>query len=349
MVELTIPKPDDWHLHIRDGAMMQGVLPYTAAQFGRAIIMPNLVPPVVTQADARAYRGRIEAALPDGGDFEPLMVLYLTDDTDPADLAAAFEAGDAVAAKLYPAGATTNSASGVTDIANVEAVLHKMADIGMPLLIHGEVTDPETDIFDREHLFIEQILKPVLTAHPKLKVVLEHITTQEAVDFVLSQSKDQDEPRLAATITAHHLQINRTDIFKGGIRPHYYCLPIAKREKHRLALRKAATSGQKCFFLGTDSAPHLVGRKESSCGCAGIFTAPNALEVYTEVFDQEGALDQLAGFASTHGPSFYGRSVSKQQITLIKQPQKVAQTIQIDGEGDITPYRAGEELSWSIK
>jgi dihydroorotase len=339
---LTLRRPDDWHVHLRDGAMLAAVLPYTARQFARAIIMPNLVPPITTAAAAAAYRERIRAALPAGSDFTPLMTCYLTDDSDPEEIARGHEEGVWVAAKLYPARATTNAQSGVTDLARLDRVLARMEAIGMPLLIHGEATAPAIDIFDREKIFIERSLVPLIGRFPALKMVLEHITTAEAARFV-----PQAGPRLAATITPHHLMINRNAIFAGGIRPHLYCLPIAKREEHRLALRRAATSGAPCFFLGTDTAPHAVSAKEAECGCAGIFNAPHALECYAQVFEEEGALDKLEAFASLNGPRFYGLPVNDGRTTLRRRSQEVAATT-IAGAERLRPFRAGETLAWSI-
>jgi dihydroorotase len=298
---LTIRRPDDWHLHLRDGAMLAGVLPETARHFARAIIMPNLVPPVVTGDDARAYRDRIMAALPGGMAFTPLMTLYLTETTDPADVAAAHAEGLVTAVKLYPAGATTNSASGVRDLTRVMPVLEKMAEIGLPLCIHGEVTTPEVDIFDREKVFLDTVLEPLRRALPELKVTLEHITTADGIAYVSEAAGD-----IAGTITTHHLMINRNHMLVGGIRPHYYCLPVAKRSTHQLALRAAATSGNPRFFLGTDSAPHVDAAKETACGCAGVFSATNTMSCLAHVFEEEGALDRLEGFASLHGPARYG-------------------------------------------
>ncbi|OED48705.1 dihydroorotase [Rhodobacteraceae bacterium (ex Bugula neritina AB1)] len=339
---LTIPRPDDWHLHLRDGAMLQAVLPETARHFGRAIIMPNLVPPVVTAAQAAAYRDRILAALPEGMAFEPLMTLYLTEDTDPADVAAAHASGLVKAVKLYPAGATTNSASGVTSFDNVRAVLEKMAEIGLPLCTHGEVTDHDIDIFDREALFIDRVLDPVRRATPGLRVVMEHITTKNAADYVASQAQD-----LGATITTHHLIINRNHILAGGIKPHYYCLPVPKREAHRLALRAAATSGDKRFFLGTDSAPHTDPNKQSACGCAGCFTAPNTMSLLAHVFEEEGALDKLAGFAAEHGPAFYRLPVSNESLTLTKSDTAVQFPEKIETkDGPVTVFDPGFEVFW---
>ena len=337
---ITIRQPDDWHVHLRDGRLLADVLGWTARQFGRAIVMPNLSPPIATTADAAAYRQRIMAALPNGSTFQPLMVLYLTDSTDPEDVAAGFAFGILTACKLYPAHATTNSAHGVTDIRNIYPVLDKLQDIGMPLLVHGEVTDPAIDIFDREAVFIERVLQPTLRDFPALKVVFEHITTTEAVDFVTAAG-----PNVAATITCHHLTINRNAMFAGGLRPHAYCLPVAKREQHRLALRRAATSGNPKFFLGTDTAPHLVEAKESGCGCAGIFNAPHALESYATVFEEEGALDKLEGFASEFGPRFYGLPLNEGQVMLERVANQVPARLVIGG-GEIVPWLAGETLRW---
>ena len=307
---LTLIRPDDWHLHLRDGAMLAGVLP-ASRHFARAIVMPNLVPPVVTARDAAAYRARIRAALPVGQDFTPLMTLYLTETTDPADVAAAAAAGLVTAVKLYPAGATTNSASGVRDIAAVMPVLEKMAEIGLPLCVHGEVTDPEVDIFDREAVFIERVLAPLITRLPELRVVMEHVTTRDGVEFVRAGS-----PNLGATLTVHHLILNRNHLLVGGLRPHFYCLPVLKREFHRQALVAAATGGAGRFFLGTDSAPHARAAKEAACGCAGLFTAPNALPWLAHVFEAAGALDRLEAFASLNGPAFYGLAANSGRIRL---------------------------------
>jgi dihydroorotase len=339
---MTIRRPDDWHLHLRDGAMMAAVLPYSAATFARAIIMPNLVPPVTTIAAALAYRARIVAALPPGADFTPLMTCYLTDGADPGEIARGYEEGAFAAVKLYPAHATTNSAHGVTDLDRLAPVFERMAGLGMPLLIHGEVTDPDIDVFDREAVFIERVLTPLRRRLPELRMVLEHITTAEAVDYVNS-----GDANLAATITPHHLTINRNAIFQGGIRPHLYCLPIAKREKHRQALRRAAAGGSAQFFLGTDSAPHAIPTKETACGCAGIFCVPNALELYAEVFDEEGALDKLEAFASLNGPNFYRLPVNEAQVTLRRAANAVPASV---GEGTlaVSPFRAGETLRWKL-
>lgn len=319
---LTILRPDDWHVHVRDGDVLKAVLPFTARVFGRAIIMPNLKPPVTTTARALAYRDEILAAVPKGVDFMPLMTLYLTDASDADDLARGHAEGVVTAAKLYPAHATTNSEHGVTDIKRIYPVLERMQRIGMPLLVHGEVTDPAIDIFDREAVFIDTIMKPLRKDMPSLKVVFEHITTSEAADYVAAEGQGGT---LAATITPHHLLINRNAMFAGGIRPHYYCLPVAKREKHRLALVKAATSGAKMFFLGTDTAPHARTAKESACGCAGIFVAPKALELYAHVFDEAGALQNLEAFASRNGPSFYGLAVNSGFVTLEKTKEPFAE------------------------
>lgn len=341
---LTIPRPDDWHLHLRDGDMLRAVLPETARHFGRAIIMPNLIPPVVHSTDAAAYRDRILAALPEGTAFEPLMTLYLTEDTDPADVAAAHASGLVKAVKLYPAGATTNSASGVTNFDKVRPVLEKMAEIGLPLCTHGEVTDHDIDIFDREAVFIDRVLDPIRRATPGLRVVMEHITTKNAADYVASQDKD-----LGATITTHHLIINRNHILVGGIKPHYYCLPVAKREEHRVALRAAATSGDKRYFLGTDSAPHTDENKIAPCGCAGCFTAPNTMSLLAHVFEEDGALDKLAGFASQNGPAFYGLPVSDQTLTLTKQDTAVAFPENIDTpDGPVTVFNPGYDVFWKV-
>lgn len=338
--QITIRRPDDWHVHLRDGTMLEAIAGYTARQFARAIVMPNLTPPVVSVAAAEAYRDRILAALPQGADFTPLMTCYLTDGADPAEIEKGFEQGVFAACKLYPAHATTNSAHGVTDIRKLTVVLETMQRIGMPLLIHGEVTDRDIDIFDREAVFIERILTPLVRDFPALKIVLEHITTAESAEFVADSG-----PQIGATITPQHLIINRNAIFDGGIRPHAYCLPVAKRERHRLAVRKAAVSGSPKFFLGTDSAPHGVDRKESACGCAGIFNAPFALESYAQVFEEEGVLDRLEGFASEHGPNFYGLPLNEGTVTLKREETIVPDVV---GQGDIrvVPFHAGETLRW---
>jgi dihydroorotase len=332
---LTIRRPDDWHVHLRDAEMLDRVAPYTARQFARAIIMPNLVPPITTVEAATAYRDRIVAAA--GAGFRPLMTCYLTDDISPDELARGFEAGVWIAAKLYPAGATTNSASGVTDIRKIYPVLERMERIGMVLCVHGEVTDPAVDVFDREAVFIERVLEPATRDFPGLKIVFEHITTKDAVEFI------QHGSTLAATVTPQHLTINRNAMFAGGLRPHAYCLPIAKREEHRLAVRKAATSGWPNVFLGTDSAPHTREAKESACGCAGIFNAPFALESYAQVFDEEGALDKFEAFASINGARFYGLPVNEGTITL--ERAEVAVPDEVEG---LVPFHAGETLRWKL-
>ena len=339
---LTIRRPDDWHVHLRDGAVLQAVTAHTARQFARAIVMPNLAPPVTTVESAAAYRERIMAAVPAGIRFTPLMTCYLTDDTDPDELARGFEQGVFTAAKLYPANATTNSAHGVTDVANIRGALERMASIGMPLCVHGEVTDAEIDVFDREKVFIDRVLEPLLLALPGLKVIFEHITTADAVQFVASAGDN-----VAATITPQHLHINRNAMLVGSIRPHAYCLPVAKREQHRLAQRQAATSGSPRYFLGTDSAPHPRHAKESACGCAGIFNAPFALESYLEVFEDEGALDRFEGFASEHGPRFYGLPLNEERVTLRRTPVEVPAEIDAGGT-PIVPFHAGERLRWTL-
>ena len=339
---LTIPRPDDWHLHLRDGAMLQAVAPETARHFARAIIMPNLVPPVVTGAQASAYRTRINTVT--DSSFTPLMTLYLTEDTDPADVVAAHAAGIITAVKLYPAGATTNSASGVQNFDRVRPVLDAMAQAGIPLLTHGEVTDPAIDIFDREAVFIDRVLDPIRRATPELRVVMEHITTADAVAYVQSQPEN-----LGATITTHHLVINRNHILVGGIKPHYYCLPVAKRESHRLALVGAATSGDARFFLGTDSAPHTDDAKESACGCAGCFTATNTMSILAHVFEDAGALDKLEGFASRNGPAFYRLPVNDDILTLERSDTPVTYPARIDtGSGPVTVFDPGFPLYWQV-
>ncbi|HEX7711721.1 MAG TPA: dihydroorotase [Sphingomonadaceae bacterium] len=340
---LTIRRPDDWHVHLRDGGMLRGVVAHTARQFARAIVMPNLSPPVVSVADAVAYRERIVAALPEGADFTPLMTCYLTDHIDPDEIARGHREGVFTAAKLYPAHATTGSAHGVTDIANVMPALARMAEIGMVLCVHGEVIDPEVDIFDREAVFIERVLAPVLRELPELKVVFEHATTREAVEFVEAAGAN-----VAATITPQHLHLNRNAMLVGGIRPHAYCLPVAKREAHRLALRQAATSGSAKYFLGTDSAPHPRHLKESACGCAGIFNAPFALESYATVFDEEGALDRFEAFASENGPRFYGLPLNQGTVTLERAPIEVPDAIDAGGT-PIVPFHAGETIGWRLR
>ncbi len=340
---LTLRRPDDWHLHLRDGAMLGAVLPASARDFARAIIMPNLVPPVVTAEDARLYRDRIRAALPPGADFTPLMTLYLTEDTDAEDVVLAHEAGLIRAVKLYPAGATTNSQSGVRDFARVQPVLERMAGIGLPLLVHGEVTDPEIDTFDREAVFIDRVLDPLRARVPGLRVVMEHVTTREAVDYVKAGGDE-----LAATITTHHLIINRNAIFAGGIRPHYYCLPIAKRERHREALVEAATSGHSAFFLGTDSAPHAEAAKLSACGCAGIFTAPVTMACLAHVFEDAGALDRLESFASLNGPAFYGLPPNEARMRLVKGGEWMPPPAVETDDGPVTIFDPGFPLQWQV-
>jgi dihydroorotase len=335
---LVIRRPDDWHVHLRDGDMLGAVAPHTARQFARAIVMPNLAEPVISVAAAEAYRTRILAALPPGSGFTPLMTCYLVDHAVPAELVRGFESGIWAAAKLYPAHATTNAAHGVTDIGTLGPALEAMQRIGMPLLIHGEVTDPEVDVFDREAVFIDRVLAGLIRDFPALKIVFEHITTAEAVAFVEGAG-----PNLAASITPHHLVLNRNALFAGGLRPHAYCLPVAKRERHRLAVRRAATSGSAKFFLGTDSAPHAAAAKESACGCAGIFNAPFALETYASVFEAEGALDRFEAFASENGPAFYGLPLNEGQIVLERAPAAVPATV--DG---IVPFLAGETLPWRL-
>jgi dihydroorotase len=338
---LTLTRPDDWHLHLRDDEALRAVLPHTARQFARAIVMPNLKPPVTTVALAAAYRGRILAALPSGMAFEPLMTLYLTDNTPAEEIRAAVASGFVKAVKLYPAGATTNSDAGVTDLARCDAALSEMAKLGLPLLVHGEVTDPSVDLFDREAVFIEQVLSPLLKRHPALRVVMEHITTKEAAQFVAEAGDN-----VAATITAHHLLYNRNAIFQGGVRPHWYCLPVLKREIHREALVRAATSGNPKFFLGTDSAPHARGAKEAACGCAGCYTANAAMELYAEVFEAAGALDRLEAFASFYGPDFYRLPRNKGAITLEKSPLLLPESYAYVAGDTLVPLRAGETLRW---
>ena len=339
--EITITRPDDWHLHVRDGAALKLVVPHTAAQFARAVIMPNLKPPVTTAEQALAYKARILGAVPKGLVFEPLMTLYLTDNLAPTEIARAKAAG-VVACKLYPAGATTNSDAGVTDLRKIYPVLEAMQREGMLLLVHGEVTSPDIDLFDREAVFIEQQLKPLRRDFPGLKIVMEHITTAEAAQYVA-----EGDAMLGATITAHHLLYNRNALFTGGIRPHYYCLPVLKRETHRLALVKAATSGNPRFFLGTDSAPHPAHLKEHATGCAGCYTAHAAIEMYTEAFDQAGALDKLEGFASFFGPDFYGLPRNTGRITLRRESWTPAESFPL-GEAELKPLRSGESLPWRL-
>ena len=344
MKSLTIRRPDDWHLHLRDGDMLKGVTPESTRDFGRAIIMPNLVPPVVTKANAEAYRDRILAAIPEGADFEPLMTLYLTEATDPVDVIAASKAGLVKAVKLYPAGATTNSASGVRDFDKVRGVLEAMAEAGLPLCVHGEVTDADIDIFDREAVFIDRVLDPLRRSTPGLRVVMEHITTEEGVAYAASGGPD-----LGATITTHHLIINRNHILVGGIRPHYYCLPVAKREEHRLALRKVATSGDPTYFLGTDSAPHVDPLKETACGCAGVFSSTNTMSCLAHVFEENAALDKLEAFASLNGPAFYRLAPNDATITLEKQTDPVEYPAKIEtGDGPVTVFDPGYPLHWRV-
>lgn len=345
MNKITITRPDDWHLHLRDGEMLKGVIAHTSAHFQRAIIMPNLVPPVVTVTDAIAYRERILACTPKGDDFTPLMTLYLTETTDPNDVATGFSDGIISAVKLYPAGATTNSQSGVTDIANVMPVLEKMAEHGIPLCMHGEVTNPDVDIFDREAVFIETVLDPLRSNLPNLKIIMEHVTTKDGVDYVSAQ-----ESNLAATLTTHHLIINRNAILVGGIKPHYYCLPVAKRELHRVALVKAATSGDRRFFLGTDSAPHIDPLKECACGCAGIYSSINTMSCLAHVFENEGALDKLEAFASLNGPAYYGLPKNTGTMTLTKRDKSLKFPKNFEtGEGMVTVFDPMFPLHWEVE
>lgn len=343
--KITIRRPDDWHAHFRTGAMLRLVAPHHARIFGRAIAMPNLTPPITTTAMARSYRDELKSrGAEEKHIFTPLMTCYLQDNTHADDLSAGFAEGVFTAVKLYPAHATTNSAHGVTDVKKVYPVLERMQKIGMPLLIHGEVTDPAIDIFDREKQFIERIMQPLLRDFPALKIVMEHITTADAVEFV-----DAQQGRLGATITAHHLLLNRNDMLVGGVRPHYYCLPILKRARHQAALRAAATSGKPWFFLGTDSAPHAQDKKETACGCAGVYTGHAAIELYAEVFDADGALDQLENFASNNGANFYGLPLNTDNLTLIKQPQTVPAYFEADDGTRLVPFRAGETIAWSVR
>ncbi len=339
---ITLTRPDDWHLHLRDGAVLRDVLPHTARQFARAIVMPNLKPPVTTTDMARAYRDRILAVLPAGMHFEPLMTLYLTDNTSADEIRRAVDSGIVHGVKLYPAGATTNSDAGVTDLQRCMAALEQMQALGLPLLVHGEVTDGDIDLFDREAVFIERVLIPLRRQLPALKIIFEHITTQEAAQYV-----QEAEGSIAATITAHHLLYNRNAIFKGGIRPHYYCLPVLKRETHRQALIAAATSGNPKFFLGTDSAPHAKGVKEHACGCAGCYTALHAMELYAQAFDQAGALDKLEAFASFHGPDFYGLPRNDDKVTLERTEWSIPDELPM-GESMVVPLDAGQSLSWKF-
>jgi dihydroorotase len=342
-MQITITRPDDWHLHLRDDAALAAVLPHTARQFARAIVMPNLKPPVTTVDQAAAYRARILAALPAGMAFEPLMTLYLTDNTPPSEVAKAAASGFVKAVKLYPAGATTNSDAGLTDIRRADEALAEMARLGLPLLVHGEVTDPAVDLFDREKVFIDTVLAPLLQRLPTLRVVMEHITTRDAADFVRNSPST-----VAATITAHHLLYNRNAIFQGGVRPHWYCLPVLKRETHREALVAAAVSGSPKFFLGTDSAPHARSTKEAACGCAGCYTAYAALELYAEAFEQAGALDKLEAFASFHGPDWYGLPRNAGTVTLAREAWTVPAAYPYLAGDDIVPLRAGERLAWKM-
>jgi len=345
MDKLPLRRPDDMHLHLRDGAMLRGVLPETARHFARALMMPNLVPPVVSAAAATAYHGRILAALPEGAAFQPLMTLYLTEDTDPADVAAAAATGLVRAVKLYPAGATTNSHGGVRDFARVQAVLDRMAEIDLPLCVHGEVTTPEVDIFDREAVFIDTVLDPLHRAHPGLRIVMEHITTRQAVDWVRAQNA-----QIAATITTHHLILNRNHLLAGGIRPHYYCLPVAKREEHRSALVATATGGEAKFFLGTDSAPHVDALKEHACGCAGCFTATNTMALLAHVFETQGALDRLEAFTSIYGATFYRLPFNETRLTLVKHdtPQTFPDKILTEA-GPVTVFNPGFPVHWHVE
>jgi dihydroorotase len=342
-MKITLTRPDDWHLHLRDGPALSAVLPHSARQFARAIVMPNLRPPVTTVALAAAYRARILSAVPAGMSFEPLMTLYLTDNTPADEIRRAVDSGFVKAVKLYPAGATTNSDAGVTDLLKCDAALGEMEKLGMPLLVHGEVTDPAIDLFDRENVFIDTVLQPLLKRRPGLRVVFEHITTRDAADFVAAAGEN-----VAATITAHHLLYNRNAIFVGGVRPHYYCLPVLKRETHRLALVAAATSGSSKFFLGTDSAPHARGAKESACGCAGCYTAHAALELYAETFEAAGALDRLEAFASFNGPDFYRLPRNSGKITLEKQSWMTPEALSYAEGEQLVPLRAGELLHWKL-
>jgi dihydroorotase len=339
---LSLVRPDDWHLHLRDGDALRAVLPDTARRFGRAIVMPNLAPPVRTVAEAQAYRDRILAALPPGLAFEPLMTLYLTEATAPEEVRAAAASGFVKAVKYYPAGATTNSQSGVTDLARCEAVFDAMQSAGLPLLLHGEVTDPDVDVFDREAVFIDRHLQRLADTFPRLKLVLEHVTTAQGADFVRSARAG-----VGATLTAHHLLLNRNALFRGGLRPHAYCLPVLKRERHRVALLEAATSGDPRFFLGTDSAPHPRHAKESDCGCAGIYTSHGGIELYAEAFDSVGALDRLEAFASFHGPDFYGLPRNRERVTLLRQAAAVPAELSL-GANALVPMRAGESLAWTL-
>ncbi|HEX8962612.1 MAG TPA: dihydroorotase [Rhodocyclaceae bacterium] len=344
MQTLTLTRPDDWHLHLRDGAALSAVIGDTARRFGRAIVMPNLKPPVTTAAQAAAYRARVVAALPAGSAFQPLMTLYLTDNTPPEEIDKAKAQGLVHAVKLYPAGATTNSDAGVTDLARCRAALARMERAGLPLLVHGETTDPAVDVFDREAVFIERVAAPLLKDFPALKLVFEHVTTKDGVDFVRAAGAN-----VAATLTAHHLLMNRNALFVGGIRPHHYCLPVLKRETHRQALVAAATSGDPKFFLGTDSAPHARRTKENACGCAGCYTAHAGIELYAEAFEAAGALDRLEAFASFHGPAFYGLPRNTDSITLVKESWQVPDTLPYVAGDALVPLRAGETIAWKLQ
>ncbi len=341
-MSITLKRPDDWHLHLRDGATLASVVPHSARQFGRAIIMPNLTPPVTTTALALAYRERILAAVPDDCDFTPLMTLYLTDTTTAVEINAAKASGHVHALKLYPAGATTNSAAGVTDIGQIDEALQAMVAADLPLLVHGEVTDPTVDVFDREAVFIETVLRPLLERHPDLKVVLEHVTTRQGVDFVRSAGT-----KVAGTLTAHHLLWNRNAIFNGGLNPHAYCLPVLKRESHRAALVEAATSGEASFFLGTDSAPHPRDAKESGCGCAGIYTAHAALELYATAFAAADKLQNLEAFASLNGPAFYGLPSNEDNITLVPKTWQIPESYGL-GDSTVVPMCGGQSIEWQL-
>ncbi len=342
MQQLTLIRPDDWHLHLRDGDSLRAVVGHSARQFGRAVIMPNLTPPVTTVALAEAYRQRILAALPAGSSFRPLMTLYLTDRTPASEIERAAAHPDIIGVKLYPSGATTNSDAGVTDLKHCHDAIAAMEASGLPLLVHGEVTDPAVDVFDREAVFIDSVLRPLLERFPRLRLVLEHVTTRQGVDFVREAGE-----HVAATLTAHHLLLNRNALFKGGLRPHHYCLPVLKRESHRQALIAAATSGSGKFFLGTDSAPHPRHKKESACGCAGIYTAHAAIELYAEAFEQAGALDKLEAFAARNGAAFYGLPVNQDRITLQRESWRVPENYPL-GDDKLVPFRAGETLHWKL-
>lgn len=341
-MRLLLRRPDDWHLHLRDGALLAAVLPYTAARFARAVIMPNLAPPVTTTAAALAYRERILAALPAGAHFEPLMTLYLTDNTPAEEIHRARASGRVIGVKLYPAGATTHSDAGVTDLGRCTAALAAMEECGLVLQVHGEVTDPGVDVFDRERVFIERVLAPLVERHPALKVVLEHVTTADGVEFVRAA-----RPGVAATITPQHMLLNRNALFSGGLRPHHYCLPVLKAERHRAAVLGAATGGEPCFFLGTDSAPHTRRSKESSCGCAGIFSAPVGIEAYADAFEAAGALSRLEAFASLHGPAFYGLEPNQDMLALERREWRPPATYRV-GDEELVPFRAGEALHWAL-